>query len=252
MKGFTAFFKKEVSEFVRTKRLMILLIVFTIIGIMNPATAKLTPKLLDSLSMDGITIGEITVTAFDSWGQFAKNIQTALIVTIIMMSGIYTSEYTKGTLIPLLTKGLSRSSVVLSKYAAMVLTWSAGFWLCYGITYFYSDYYWDNSIVKEVAFAAFCVWLFGILLISCIVFFSSYAGSGGQVMLGTGGVYIVMTLIGLYSKAKEYLPTRLCDSVSLYKGELETDDYLVAIVITAVISIVLVLLSLPLTHKRQL
>ena len=99
MKGFTAFFKKEVSEFVRTKRLMILLIVFTIIGIMNPATAKLTPKLLDSLSMDGITIGEITVTAFDSWGQFAKNIQTALIVTIIMMSGIYTSEYTKGTVI---------------------------------------------------------------------------------------------------------------------------------------------------------
>ena len=160
MKGFVAFFEKEVRELVRTKRLMILLAVFVIVGIMNPAVAKLTPKLFelmaDDLSEQGIVLGEMKVTALDSWTQFVKNMPMALIVMLIVFGGIYTSEYTKGTLIPLLTKGLSRGSVVLSKLAAMLLTWSAGLWLCYGITYFYSDWYWDNSFVSELGFACFC------------------------------------------------------------------------------------------------
>lgn len=255
MKGFVAFFEKEVRELVRTKRLMILLAVFVIVGIMNPAVAKLTPKLFelmaDELSEQGIVLGEMKVTALDSWTQFVKNMPMALIVMLIMFGGIYTSEYTKGTLIPLLTKGLSRGSVVLSKLAAMLLTWSAGLWLCYGITYFYSDWYWDNSVVSELGFACFCWWLFGVLMICCIVFFSSFAGSGAQVLLGCGALYFAMTMAGMYSKAKEYLPTHLCDSAPLYKGELVPSDYTAAAVITAAISAVLVLAALPLTHRRQ-
>ena len=89
-------------------------------------------------------------------------------------------------------------------------------------------------------------------MISCIVFFSSFAGSAAQVILGTGGVYIFMSLAGLYSKAKKYLSIRLTDSLSLYNGELVPSDYTAAVVITAAVSIVLIAASLPLTHKRQL
>ena len=200
----------------------------------------------------GIVIGEVTVSAIDSWMQFAKNSPTALIVFFIMLSGIYTSEYTKGTLIPLLTKGLSRTSVVLSKFSVMLLIWSAGFFLCFGVTYFYSDFYWDNSTVNAIFPAAFFLWLFGVLIISCIVFFSSLASSAPQVMLGTGAVYLLMTFAGMYKKAAEYLPTRLCASTSLYSGELVPSDFTTAAIITAVLSVILVLAALPLTQRRQL
>ena len=256
MKGFIAFFSKEVRELIRTKRLMILAAVFIVVGIMNPAIAKLTPKIIEmeaeTFDSMGMTVGEVKVTAMDCWTQFIKNIPMALIVLLIMMSGSYTSEYVKGTLIPLLTKGLSRSAVVLSKFFVMLTVWSAGLWLCFGITYFYSGYYWDNSAVKELPFAAFGWWLFGVLMISCIVFFSSFAGSAGQVMLGTGAAYFAMTMIGMYKKAAEYLPSRLCDCASLYKGELEPSDYFKAAVITAAVSLVLVAAALPLTNRRQL
>lgn len=256
MKGFKAFFKKEIKELIRTKRLMILLGVFILVGIMNPAIAKLTPLLLEKMSDEfasqGITLNAVKVSAVDSWSQFAKNASTVLIVTLIIFSGIYTSEYSKGTLIPLLTKGLSRSSVVLSKLAVMLLTWSIGIWLCYGITYFYSDFYWDNSVVKELFFAAFCWWLFGVFMISIIVFFSSFTNSGIQVMLCTGAVYFVISLLGMYSKIKNNLPICLTDSVSLYKGESVPGDYLGAVVITAILSAALIFLSLPITHKRQI
>ena len=256
MKGFAAFFRKEMRELIRTKRLMLLLIVFVVFGIMNPAIAKLTPKIIEmeaeSLASMGIEIGEIQVTALDSWTQFLKNIPMTLIVFLLMMSGIYTAEYSKGTLIPLLTKGLSRSAVVLSKYAVMLLTWSAGVWLCYGITYYYSDYYWNNCVVRNLPFAGFCWWLFGVLMIGCIVFFSSFAGSGAQVLLGTGGVYVGMMFAGMYENAKEYLPTRLCDSMPLFSGELVPYDYRMAVSITAVAAFILIPAALTLTKRRQL
>lgn len=256
MTGFTALLKKEIREIVRTKRLFILLGIFVLFGIMNPAIAKLTPNFIEFMSEDfaeqGIYIGTIKVTALDSWSQFVKNMPMGLIVLLIMFSGIYTSEYSKGTLIPFLTKGLSRDSVVLSKYLVMLMTWSIGIWLCFGITFFYSDFYWDNHVVKELVFAAFCWWLIGVFMISCIVFFSSFAVSGIQVMLGTGAVYFIMPIIGMYSKAKKYLPVSLTDSISLYKGELKPDDYFGAVIITALLSLLFVLTALPLTHRRQL
>ena len=252
MKGFGAFFAKELRELVRTKHLMILMCVFVLFGVMNIAVTLLTPELLKEFDMEGVSVGEISLSAVDSWTQFSKNMFMAMIVMLIMFSGIYTSEYTKGTLIPLLTKGLSRSSVVLSKFAAMLLIWSAGVAVCYGITYFYSDYYWDNSAVKELFFAGFCWWLFGVFMISCIVFFSSFSGSGAQVMLGTGLVYFLLTMINIYDKAKEYLPVRLTDSLSLYKGVLEPSDYTSTVMITSAASLVLLLAAFPVTHRRQL
>ena len=256
MKGFCAFFAKEICACVRSKRLLLILGVFLIVGIMNPAVAKLTPKLYEMMSEElaaqGLTIGAITVTALDSWGQFAKNFPTALIAVIIIFSGIYTTEYSKGTLIPLLTKGLSRSAAVLSKCAVMLLLWSAGTVLCFGVTYFYSDFYWDNSVVSNLAFAAFCWWLFGVLMIACIVFFSSFAGSAGQVLLGTGGVYLAMTLAGMARRAQEYLPTYLCGSAALYTGKAQPSDYAAAAVITAAAAVLLTAAALPLTRRRQL
>ena len=256
MNGFAAFLKKEFRELIRTKRLLILLIVFIIFGIMNPAIALLTPKILEleaeSLASMGMEIGEIHVTALDSWSQFVKNIPMVLIVFLIMFSGAYTTEYAKGTLIPLLTKGLSRGTVVLSKWFVMLLTWSAGLWLCVGITWFYSDYYWDNSVVQELVFGAFCWWLFGVLMISSIVFFSSFAESGIQVLLGTGAVYAVMLTAGIFEKAKEYLPTRLCNTLSLYTGELEPSDFKAAAVIAGAVSLLILLAALPLTKRRHI
>ena len=256
MKGFAAFFAKEMLELVRTKKLLIILIVFIVVGIMNPAVAKLTPALIEMMSEDlasqGMIVGEVTVTALDSWLQFAKNMPAALAALLIMFSGIYTSEYSKGTLIPLLTKGLSRSCVILSKLSAMIIAWSAAMWLCFGLTYFYSDYYWDNSQVHGLLFAGFGWWLFGLLMISCIVFLSSFANSAAQVMIGIGAFYFAMTIAGMLSKIKKYLPTCLLDSGVIFKGELYASDCIKAVIITSVLSVIFVAAAIPLTIRRRL
>lgn len=50
MKTFFVFVKKECMELLRTGKLTVLLIIFILFGIMNPAIAKLTPWLMEAMA----------------------------------------------------------------------------------------------------------------------------------------------------------------------------------------------------------
>ena len=156
MKSLIAFIKKEILEQIRDGRVLILGMLFVLFGIMNPAVAKLTPWLLetmsDTLAESGMIITEITVSAMDSWVQFFKNIPMALIAFVLMESSIFTKEYQTGTLVLFLTKGLERYKVVIAKSVVITVQWTLGYWLCFGITYGYNAYFWDNSVAQNLPF----------------------------------------------------------------------------------------------------
>ena len=85
-----AFLRKEWMEWSRTGRFLILLSVFAVFGIMNPALAKMTPWLMEtmsgSLAETGIMTTEITVYAMMSWTQFYKNFPMQLIIFVLVCS----------------------------------------------------------------------------------------------------------------------------------------------------------------------
>ena len=126
-----AFLKKEWMEMTRTGRMWILVLIFVLFGIMNPAMAKLTPWMMemmsDSLADAGFLLTEIQVDVFDSWIQFYKNIPMGLIIFVLMCSGIFTAEYQKGTLIPVVTKGLSRRKILAAKTVVLFVTGCLGY-----------------------------------------------------------------------------------------------------------------------------
>ena len=163
MRSLIAFTKKEWMEQRRSGKLLFLIILFIVFGIMNPAIAKLTPWLMemfaDSLAQSGMTVTDVTVTAMDSWVQFFKNIPMALIAFVLLEGSIFTKEYQAGTLILSLTKGLPRKTVVISKAIILALFWTVGYWLCFGITYGYNAYFWDNSVAQNLLFSCICWWL---------------------------------------------------------------------------------------------
>lgn len=160
MNPLLTFMKKEWLEQLRSGRLAILGILFALFGIMNPAIAKLTPWLFeviaDTLEGSGLSVTVVTVSAMDSWMQFFKNIPMALIVFILLESSIFTKEYQSGTLVLALTKGLDRYKVVISKTLTLLVLWSVGYWLCFGITYGYNAYFWDNSVAQSLLFSVLC------------------------------------------------------------------------------------------------
>ncbi|MGN0480272.1 MAG: ABC transporter permease subunit, partial [Lachnospiraceae bacterium] len=180
--------KKEFTESIRTKKLLIIMCIFALFGIMNPAIAKLTPVLMETLQNSGmgIVITDMTVDATMSWQQFFKNMPMALIVVVIMYGGIFTSEYQRHTLTLVVTKGLARWKIVVAKSVLLATVWTAGYWMNFGITYFYTRFYWDNSIMNNLLFSAVCYWIFGLFIVAVLVLFSTFANSSGLVLLGVG------------------------------------------------------------------
>ena len=256
MKSLIAFIKKEIMEQLRTGRLMILGMLFILFGIMNPAVAKLTPWMLetmaDSLAESGIIVIDVTISAMDSWVQFFKNIPMALIAFVLMESNIFTREYQTGTLVLSLTKGLKRYKVVVSKTVVLTGLWSFGYWLCFGITYGYNAYFWDNAVAKNLMFSVICWWLFGLWVIGLIILFSTLANSNTGVLMGTGGVVLASYLLGLFPNLREYVPTLVADGNSLIYGAAEAKTYSVPILTVIVMCIICFVGGIVIFNKKQI
>ncbi|MBE6607662.1 MAG: ABC transporter permease [Ruminococcaceae bacterium] len=256
MKSFISFFKKEVLEGLRSGKLTILGILFLMFGIMNPAIAKLTPWMLEmfseSLAESGMTVTDVTVTALTSWTQFFKNIPMALIAFVLIYSGIFTREYDSGTLVLILTKGLSRYKTVLAKASLMLILWTLGYWFCFAVTYAYNAYFWDNSIAVGLMHAVLNWWLFGLWVISLTVLFSVLFKNYSGVLLGTGVCVLLVYLLSFLPDAKDYTPTSLMNSAALLVGAEKAEIYVKSIVTTVLTAILAITSSIFIFNKKQL
>ena len=256
MRSFSAFFKKELLESIRSGKLLFLTILFCLFGIMNPAIAKLTPLIFnllsEELSENGMTIVAVEINALTSWTQFFKNIPMALIAFVLIYGNIFTKEYEKDTLILVLTKGLARHKVVLSKATLLFSFWTVGYWLCFFITYAYNDYYWSNSIAKHLFPAAFHWWLFGIFVLCLILLFSVICKNYASLLLCTGACVLLCYLLGLLPQAAPYMPTSLMNSAALLVGTESASDHLASVFITAALSFFCIFASIPIFNKKQL
>ena len=256
MKSSLAFMKKEYLEAARTGKIMILILLFVLFGIMSPAIAKLTPWMMetlsDSMAESGLIITNVQVDALTSWTQFFKNIPIALIAFVLIFSDIFTKEYKSGTLLLVLTKGLSRYKVVLAKTVLLLSLWTVGYGICFSITYGYNAYFWDNTIANNLFFSVTIWWLFSVWVICLIVLFSSLFQNNTGVTLCVGGTVLLAYLLSIIPRAKAYSPTVLMNTNSILMGVEEIDVYIKAIVITASLCIICIAVSIPIVNKRQL
>lgn len=256
MKQFMAFIKKEYLEQLRTGKLLLIAIIFSLFGIMNPAMAKLTPWMMEMMSEQlaesGMTVIAVEVNALASWTQFFKNMPVALVVFLILFSGILTTEYQKGTLINVITKGMKRWKIFLSKMSVMTVAWTLGCLLAYGITFGYNAFFWDNSVAHNINFAVGSFWLFGLWLIFVLGLASVFCNSAGTVILVVGAAFGISYLLGMFQALKEYVPTSLMDSASLLTGMRDMDSYLLAVLVTVLLIVVSIIGAVAAFNKKSL
>lgn len=256
MKTLVAFTKKEFLESIRTGKFTILMVLVIVCGIMNPAIAKLTPWMMemfaDTIADSGLIVTEVQVDAMTSWTQFYKNIPLALVAFVLIYSDAFTKEYRSGTLLLVLTKGLSRAKVVLAKSVLMLFLWTFGYWMIFGITYAYNAYYWDNSIAENLFAAVALWWLFGIWVISLMILFSTLLQNNTGVSLCSGIIVVLSYVLHIIPKTKPYSPMMLTDGNILLTGMENMDAYTKAIIVTAILSVVCIAVSIPIINKKQL
>ncbi|MBK8434017.1 MAG: hypothetical protein IPL28_23205 [Chloroflexi bacterium] len=79
-----------------------------------------------SMAIEGVSITVPEPTAVDAYSQLFKNLtQMGMIVLLLVFGGMLSNEIARGTLLNMLTKGLSRHAVILAKYTVALLLWTA-------------------------------------------------------------------------------------------------------------------------------
>jgi ABC-2 type transport system permease protein len=254
MKNYWAFVQKELLEGVRTYKAIILIAVFLIFGIMSPLFAKLTPDILSSFASEGVTISMPDPTALDSWAQFFKNVsQMGFVVLVVLYSGILAQEVSRGTLINMLTKGLSRTAVICAKYSMLIAVWSVSYALCLLVTLSYTVYLFPACTVENLPFALIALWLFGVLLLSILILAASAARSNYSCLLATGLAVVIMTIANIAPDAHKFDPLSLAmDSTALTTGTSSPSDLMPAAIIALCCSCACLVGAVLIFRKRQL
>ncbi|MBQ7375501.1 MAG: ABC transporter permease subunit [Clostridia bacterium] len=257
MRSFVAFLKKEFMEGGRTFKIVGIIAVFVILAVMNTLTAKFTPLLMEllegELAQAGISFNaEYEVKTIDSWIQFYKNMPMGLIAFVLIFGGTMTKEYDKGSMILLLTKGFARYKVILAKLFLLVLVWSVGYWLSFGITVGLNSFLLESVELYNFIFAALCWYIFGIFVIALIMLFSVIFKSYGMVLLGTGGVVAALYLISIAPSIAKWLPIILISGVGFMSESVDVSEYLGALIICAIASVGAIVASIPIFNKKQI
>ena len=256
MRALTAFIQKEALEIIRSGKGLLLVLIFILFGIMNPAIAKLTPWMMetmaDSLKDTGLAVKAVEVNAMTSWTQFYKNAPMAMIIFVLLFGGIFTREYQKNTLVIMVTKGLSRWKIVVSKMSVLIIMWTVCYWMMFGITYGYNLYFWDNNGVRHILFSAFCLYMTGIWLISLLILGSAFLNSGGAVLGIVGGGVFLCYLLSLLPDCSKYLPTYLLNSQILLTGSESCCEFLPAVVMIIILSICFTVVAVVTFNKKAL
>jgi len=254
MSGFSAFLRKEFLEQRRTYKLLIMLAAFTLFGMMSPLLAKLTPDIIKSLGTDGISITMPDPTYLDAYAQLFKNItQMGMIVLLLVFAGSMSQELSKGTLVNVLSKGLPRTAVVISKYAACLALWTISLVLCAAVHYGYTLYLFGSHPTAHLLLSLLCLWLFGALLLAVMILTGTLLKGGYGGLLATAVILGILLLLSILPGSLHWNPITLASvSTGLLDGSLKAVDILGALWVSAGAAVLCLAGAVLIFRKKQL
>ena len=254
MRIFLSLLKKEAIEGARTKKMISTFILFLFIGLISPLTAKLTPMILQSIATGNIDINVAPLSEIDSWTQFFKNIsQIGMFGLAIILSTQMANEFQKGTLINLLSNGLPRYQVVLSKIFYNFILWFIAYFCSFIITYFYTKYFFGISFpIRNILMAALLPFIFGLFLISLEILAGVISGNVIGTLILTAIGIVIQLILSIRDEIVKYMPIALIEKpVNLIKG-IGYDDYYVPIITGSILLILCIAISIAVINKKQI
>ncbi len=206
-----AFLKKEFRAIFKTYRWWVIPLVFLIFALMSPPTAKLTPEVLKSVMPKGMSIKLPEPKLVDAFAQWFKNLsQMGLLAVILLTMGIVAEEKTSGTILLVVTKPVSRATVVLSKFFAQTSWLTLSFAVSAAVCYAYAAAIFKPGMLTEFAQGNMLFIVYFAMIVALTVFLSTVLKN----QIAAGGLSLVtVMLLSLGSAVSttfdKYAPTGL-------------------------------------------
>ena len=254
MNSFWVLVKKDFLEIKRSKKLMILSVLFLFVAVTSPITAKMMPEILKAVNVPGMTITIPDPTYQDSVAQFVKNIsQLAIIVVLFLVAGAVVDEKNRKNLDILLTKPVSRKSFILAKFYSLMGTVSVVYLLSSVVFYLYTSSLFSGMSLGNFVILDLMILVYLILIMSVTITASTFArhplGAAGVGFAFYAGISLVSALAHRFAKYfPDYILSKFPDLFS--KGW--DSSMLPSVVISLVLVVFLIVLAVNVFKKQEI
>ncbi|MCJ7471429.1 MAG: ABC transporter permease [Actinobacteria bacterium] len=211
MKTFSAYFKKEILEAIRTNKYLILFIGSVFWALMAPLILKLLPLFLKSLPIDLSAVFEDfnRDAAYLSFlGDFF--VVGTLFFALTLMGIISNEVYYKRLVFPY-SSGANTTGMVIAKYIHYGCTFSVFILIGFLTNYFYTNRLFEGGILEigMVIRSALLYMIYYAFLLSLLIFLSSLFRKG--IIAGITVIILGYTLsiFNQVTKIRVYLPNYL-------------------------------------------
>lgn len=210
MTGYREMVVKELLEAWRTKRLLILVLLFLGLGVSAPIVTKLLPDIIRTFGSTAFIVDLPTPGIADVLDQLLKNtIQFGALAAILLAMGAVATERERGTAAFVLSKPVTRTAFLWAKLVALGLEFALAVGLAVAAAWVYTFVLFQRPpIVGWIELAAL-VWLSAMVYVA-ITFLGSVVARSALGAAGVGFLgLIVLSLLSIVPNFGPWLPADL-------------------------------------------
>jgi ABC-2 type transport system permease protein len=257
MSGFRVLIGKELREAWHTKRLPMVALLFIVLGLTSPLSARYLPEILRAALGDQLTVPLPSPVAADAVAQVQKNLaQLGALAAIALAMGAVAGELDRGTAALVLAQPVSRSVFLGAKLAAIAIVLGVSTLAAIGVAWIYTALLFEPMPIGGWVALALLDWL-ALCAWAAFAFLASAATGSTTAAAGLGFVaWIGLSIAAVIPQLDRLLPTGLGEpayrlGASLTDG-MDIGRLATAVIGTVVIVAATVVASVAVFSRREL
>lgn len=222
MLGFRVLLGKELLESWRTRRLPLLVLLFVLVGLISPLTAKFLPDILKAALGDQATgIPMPPADAFAGIGQLQKNLgQLGALAGIALAMGAVSGELDRGTAALVLAQPVGRPAFLAAKLAAIAIVLAIATALAVIVAWVYTVLLFQTMPIAGWVELGVLDWL-ALVAWAALTLWASAATGSTTAAAGLGFVaLIVLSIAAAIPTLDHVLPPGLAEPAAYLAGDL--------------------------------
>lgn len=250
MRTFKILLKKDFRELIRTKKILILFLIFIFFGLTSPMIAYYTPDLLKSMGNMGQT-SLPKPTILESYDQLIKNFSGLITyLLIVIVAGELVGERKKGQLTTLMNNGVAKSQFVLSKVVTQFVSAILIYLLALAAFAFYNQLLFGKALNSHSGLSFASLLLYSLFIMALTNCFGSFLPSMALTLVASFAGTLLLSLFNLFKFGK-YLPNYLITlSSKVVRGQDLTNVWQ-TLGITFLLTVLLIIASMLLCRHRE-
>lgn len=240
----------------KTSKFIIFPVLLVMLAIISPLTARYLNEILAyTLEGSGIVIDIGTPTVIESYSQYIGNLYELYLYVIIFVAvGMFINDKTKGLLPLIISKPISRTKYILSKFISLNILLFVSLFIGYFVFDYYTFFLFDEINMLGMFYATLLFFVYILYVTSITLFAATHTKSYILAIVTTFGIILFLGALKLWEVGiLKYIPSYLMNNIiAILTDTAELKVIIYNIILTLGLSIMFIGLSIIRFRKQDI